>query len=356
MAEDIWQNSQMVLARSRKEAMALLEPDFFSAGVIVVGPEEGSFWALPPLLLSNREIKPLTLVIFEDLKSLQETICCFDCDGFFTTRVVTPLCRLSLDLAIAAILCRSEGPVAVVALKREKKSPFSRQSFGSWLAHEFAHWAIYIWADLQGISPVNIPQLLREGLSEYIEFSLVHGHPYLYPLAPTFLHPIASAWAQQGGGLANVPQGLLYDVGLSLIDFLVRKKQNLWSNLIRELPKWIENWPKCIADWEGEWRKWLLEEEVEPWAKAYSRFLVEEGVFWVKLVEPLFPNLPKIVADIKSDEDVDRLWDVIFGPIPTPDERTLNELRKRECVFHLMSMSERCSSELREILRDSGLP
>jgi len=79
-------NSQMVLARSRKEAVALLGPDFFSAGVIVVGPGEGSFWALHPLLLSDREIKPLTLVIFEDLKSLQETICCFDCAGFLPLR------------------------------------------------------------------------------------------------------------------------------------------------------------------------------------------------------------------------------------------------------------------------------
>jgi hypothetical protein len=45
-------------------------------------------------------------------------------------------------------------------------------------------------------------------------------------------------------------------------------------------------------------------------------------------------------------------WEVIFGPTLHPSEKALAELRKRECVFHLVAMSESCPPELYKKVQD----
>ena len=345
-----WRNPQKVSAGSLEEARLLLGPEFPQAGVVVPGPESGTFWALSPLLLGERQISPLTLVLFEDVKSLQEPSCLFSTFAFFFSGPLPPNYRAILDPYLDALIGESEGPVAVLPLQRERSSPATRY-FQNRLAHELAHWVMKIWAEERGLELGKIPPLLKEGLAQYTQLSLIYEPPHLAPVVPPSVHSVAAVWAQRGGGLTDVPLGLLYDVGISLIDFLVRKEYGRFWRVLKKIPEWLADWPMRTAEWEEEWREWL-KGEVEPRAKAYLRLLVEDAFFWVDLVKPLFPDLPDLVAKIEKEEDVDRLWEVILGPIPTPDQKALAELHKRECLFRLAIASEKDPLGLREILRD----
>lgn len=213
------------------------------------------------------------------------------------------------------------------------------------LAHETAHWATLVWAEEHGLSYDALPWLLREGLAEFTLFALSFG-PHRDRVAPTLLHPVAAVWAQRGGGLADAPNELVYDVGLSLVDFLVRKYY-LFGNVLRLLPSFLEDWNARLAEWEGEWREWLRG-EVPLSAPVSTRLRVENAFYVISLVEPLFPDVRDVVREITAEEDVTWFWDSISGPPPTPTPDALGKLRERECVFRLAAQREGGPPEIRE--------
>ncbi|GAB4307417.1 MAG: hypothetical protein Kow0097_07520 [Candidatus Bipolaricaulota bacterium] len=339
-----WRSPREVPAASREEAREILGPDFPLAGVIVPGPEEGSFWALSPLLLGEREIRPLTMVVFAGVNALQEAFCRFGTAGFFVPSPTPESFPGFPDRQVAALVTESEGPVVVVPL--EGRPPFApNDDFLMLLAHEMAHWATLVWAEEHGLSMDEMPRLLTEGLADYTLYSL-HSRPlHRLPAKPVEIHSVSAAWARRGG-LADVPGSLVYSVGLSLVDFLVRKEHTHFVRVLNKLPEWLEDWPSSLAQWEVEWRDWLGG-EVDPGAVVHQRILLD-GVFaWAQLVEPLFPDVWVLVRGIEQEEDVGVFWDYIFGPIPTPSEAALEEMRKRECVLQLMAQDDEVPPEIR---------
>jgi hypothetical protein len=340
-----WRNPQEISANSQEEARLVLSPDFSPAGVVVPGPEAGTFWAVPSLLLRELEINPLTLVVFPAIGELQTSLCAFNWAGAFFRHPPSSERLALLDSPVAAVLREIGGPA--ILLPVIGRPPMTSQDyFMSILAHEIGHWATLVWAEGHGLDMAGMTGLLIEGLAEYTEFTLSFGEPDRHRAAPVSLHPVAAVWAQRGGGLADAPNELIHAVGLSLVDFLVRKHY-LFGNVLRLLPSFLEDWNARLAEWEGEWREWLRG-EVPPWAPVRTRLLVEKVFYVASLVEPLFPNAWDVVRGTTAEEDVAWFWASISGPPPTPTPDALQKLRERECVFRLAAQREGVPPEVRE--------
>ena len=343
-----WRNPEVIHAWSREKARLLLNPEFSPSGLVLPGSVDGTFWALPPLLFGERETEPLTLVVFADMSGLQESFCSFGSAGFFSSRVVFESYRAILDPRVAALVTEGEGPVVVVS-REEGLTDAPKDYLLGLLSHEFAHWATWVWAEEHGLSMDAMPRLLREGLAEYTRFTLSYGEPYQHPVAPSLLHPVAAAWAQQGG-LADLPAELDYPVGLSLVDFLVRKERGNWERVLETLPEFLGGWTARLAEWDEEWKAWL---DGEPWlqAEVHVRLLIAGALFWATMLEPLFPDVWDLLSGIATVDDIGLFWEHIFGPVLTPAPDALEEMRKRECVFHLVAQDEAVPPVVREQVR-----
>jgi len=340
-----WRTPQVVVAPDPGEARSLLGPDFPPRGVVVPGKEEGTFWALPPLIVGDREVQPLSLVVFPAIEEMHTSLCGFHVGAAFV--FPSPACeRLWLrDLPIAAVLRDMKGPVVILPVVG--KPPMTHMDpFLRYLAHEIGHWATLVWAEGHGLDMAAMPRLLVEGLAEYSEFAVSFGEPDRHRVAPASLHPVAAVWAQRGGGLADAPSVLDHGLGLSLVDFLVRKYHH-FVRVLHLLPSFLEDWNARLIEWEGEWREWLRG-EVPAWAPVYTRLLVENVFSVAGLVEPLFPGIWDLLRGIATEEDVASFWDLISGPPPTPTPDALQKLRERECVFRRMALDEEVPPEVRE--------
>ena len=247
-----WATPEVVEAPTRAEARVLIGSDLPPEAVLAVGSEPGTFWVLRPLLLGDRRIPPLALVVFPDVPAIQDAV------GHYGV-----------------------GPCSLWARMRRRStgtwpSPGSPSSSGSWgrlpcsppapacppftpkdyflhaLAHEVAHWAMVVWARGQGLTAERIPPLLREGLATYTQLSFLVT-PHMVP--PPMLHPVAALWARTGS-LTAVPRTFTYEVGVSLVDFLVRRHG--WERVLVLLPGYLSSWEEHLVGWDEPWRAWLV--------------------------------------------------------------------------------------------------
>lgn len=333
-----WLTPEVIEAQTLEEARSRLRLDMPSRCAIVPGGEKGTFWVLPPLLLGDREISPLSLVVFPVVQDLDAAVCGYGTSAIFWRAPSVSAWLALLDSPVAAELREIGGP-AISLTRVGRLSGTDRDHFLRSLAHEIGHWVTFVWAEGHGFDWVGIPSLLREGLAVYTEFALSYGEPHRYPHAPASLHPVAAVWAQGGGGLTAFPSEFVYPVGLSLVDFLVRKAYNSFVRVLGLLPGFLETWDARLSEWEAEWREWLRG-EVPPWASASTRLLAEHVYTVASLVEPLFPEVWDVVRGITSEEDVDRFWASISGPLPTPTRETVAKLRERECLFRAIAQLE----------------
>ncbi len=340
-----WRAPQQVSADSLQEARLTLGPDFSPAGVIVPGPEEGSYWALAPLRLGEREIMPLTLVVFPEVGDLQASLCRFSAGGVFVRDPSRSASLDQLDPPIASLLREVDGPV--VAVPVVGRPPLTtRDYFLEYLAHEIAHWATLVWSESLGLDMDAMPLLLTEGLAEYTRFTVTYGEPRRHPIAPSSLHPVAAVWAEQGS-LLDAPRGIVYELGLSLVDFIVRRDYLYWERVLRLLPEWLDDWTARLSDWDDDWRAWLRG-EVPPWAPWYAHLLAMDAFHRASFVEPLFPDVWDRLWDVTDDEGLTELWDTLSVPPASLTPDALEKLRVRECVFRLFAVVEAAPPEVRE--------
>jgi len=337
-----WRTPQVVATATLGEARSLLGPGFPASGVVVPGAEEGTFWVLPPLTVGDREIRPLSLVVFPQMEDMQTALCAFHAAGVFFLDPPSSEWLALLDSPAAALLREIEGPAIVLPV-------VGKDYFLHILAHEIAHWATLVWADGHGLDMAGLPLLLMDGLAEYTHVTLAYGEPGRHPGPPASLHAVAAAWAHRGG-LVDVPSQLDDFVGLSLVDFLVREHHH-FVRVLDLLPSFLSDWNALLAEWEGEWREWLRG-EVPPRVPVYVRLLVEEVFFVASLVEPLFPGVWDVVRGITTEEGVALFWDDISGPPPPPTPDALQKLRARECMFRLATQLESVPPDVRAQVRE----
>lgn len=95
-----------------------------------------------------------------------------------------------------------------------------------------------------------------------------------------------------------------------------------------------------MARWEGEWKEWLRG-EVQPQLFLYIRVLIDGVDLAVSFVAPLFPGLDGLFQVFSTEDDVDRFWELLSGPPPSPTAEAVAQLRARECPFRLAAQSEK---------------
>ncbi|MCX7844176.1 MAG: hypothetical protein N2507_02275 [Candidatus Bipolaricaulota bacterium] len=323
-----WGTLQEVRAQTAQEARALLGEGFPAQGLVVPGPKPETFWAIPPLRFRDRELQPLTLVVFPSDEALEESLGVYGVSGVF----IPPGERWRKPLALAdpwiwQLIQSVPGPILLVPW--EGLPPLSpRDYFLLALSHEMAHWATLVWAEEQGLDFHTLPLLLIEGLAEYTRRGSVVP-PHIPPFQVYFL---AAAWAREGG-LRDLPprSTVLYDVGASLVDFLSRKYS--WASLLNRLPAWLAAWEEHLARWEEEWRAWLAG-ELSPEARRLYAVAQQELLTCVRLVLPLFPKAWDLALDILAGRrEIQAFGDLLEGPLPPPTPELWEKLARRARLF-----------------------
>ncbi len=164
-----WRTPQVVGEGSAAKARELLGPDFPEAGVVVPG---------------EVATKPLALVLVPGVADLQVGFCAFGFSALFTPDPSKTISMARVDHPLPVAVREISGPVIVV--------PSSSERFQWSFVHEVAHWLTYVWAEQNGLGFRSL------------------------------MHPAAAALATRGG-LTDVPEPLNYEVGTSLVHFLVCK-------------------------------------------------------------------------------------------------------------------------------------
>ncbi len=340
-----WATPEVVEAPTRAEARALLGSDLPPEAVLAVGPEPGTFWVLRPLLLGERRMQPLTLVVFPDVPALQDAVGHYGAGALFALGEDEEREHWEVAEPWLAELVGELGAPAVLA-PRAGLPPFTPQDyFLHALAHEVAHWAMVVWARGQGLAADGIPPVLREGLATYTQLSFLVT-PGMVP--PPMLHPVATLWARTGS-LTAVPRTFTYDVGVSLVDFLVRRHG--WERLLVLLPGYLSSWEEHLVGWDEPWRAWLVGAP-PPGAHVLFR-IIEEGLpLCARMVQPLFPQAWDLVASVRTEADVDRFWKVFSQPVPPPSPELWEELRRRERMFSHLAVDREVEDEVRRRARE----
>ena len=340
-----WATPEVVEATTRAEARALLGSDLPPEAVLAVGPEPGTFWVLQPRLLGERRIQPLTLVVFPDVPALQDAVGHYGVGALFALGEDEERELWDVAEPWLAELVGELGAPAVLA-PRAGLPPFTpKDYFLHALAHEVAHWAMVVWAQCQGLTAARIPPLLREGLATYTQLSFLVT-PGKVP--PSLLHPVAALWARTGS-LTAVPHTFTYEVGVSLVDFLVRRHG--WERLLVLLPEYLSSWEEHLGGWDEPWRAWLAG-DLPPEAHVLFRIVAEALPLCARMVQPLFPQAWDLVASLRTEEDLERFWDLFSQPLPPPSPELWEALRRRERMFAHLALDPETGEELRRGAQD----
>lgn len=338
-----WETRRVVTAPNREEARRDLGEDFSPAGLVVPSPEEGTFWALPPLLLGEREIQPLTLLVFPDLRALQDAYGVYGMGAAFFYPGAREVCPSLLEPWFRDLLAHLEGPVVIVSIEGSRPAS-SEDRFLQNIAHEVAHWATWLWCEMHGVDMRDLAPLLLEGLADYTTIALHYGPPDRLPLPPGYLYPAAAVWSQKGR-LQDTPPPLYYEVGLSLVDFLVRRLYS-FSRVLNSLPELVKDWAGRLAEWEGEWQDWF-KGGLAPMAHVRYRIITEGVYFAAQMVQPLIPTAWDFASQITTEAQIDRFWALFSGPTAEPSPEAWKELRKWERLFSCLAETEGIPEEVR---------
>lgn len=109
------------------------------------------------------------------------------------------------------------------------------------------NWLTALVCKNAGVKLSALPSVIRARIAEYTARSLTEET----------LHwkAVAAAWAQDGGKLTNVPPPLNYDVGTSVVSYLVA--QEGVQKFIGSLPELATDWSKEATAITPGWRAWL---------------------------------------------------------------------------------------------------
>jgi len=70
------------------------------------------------------------------------------------------------------------------------------------------------------------------------------------------------------------------------------------------------------------------------------------------MVQPLFPQAWDLVASARTEEDLERFWDLFSQPLPPPSPELWEELRRRERMFAHLALDPEVEDEVRRRARE----
>lgn len=217
------------------------------------------------------------------------------------------------------------------------------------LRHELAHWAFSMWCQRHGLDMRSFPKVVLEGFAEYTAHTL-SGDPDRWKR-------IAAVWAQHGR-LADTPPALAYDVGTSLVAYLVARDGK--QGFLAELPQLAVDWNAQAEALTPGWRKWLS--EVKPSAADRAMYEAKlERLYQCYLM--LKPVLPAGVEDLVhrvdtgngTMDDIDQFWHIIRTGLNKPRIDGWNDLIHRQDTLLIVGIRDGDDSSVIERLQELEL-
>ncbi len=192
------------------------------------------------------------------------------------------------------------------------------------LRHEIAHWLFSMWCQQHGLKFDSFPKLITEGFADYTRHSLSNE--------PDRWRRVAAVWAQHGG-LADTPPALAYDVGTSLVAYLVD-----WDGkqgFLAELPQLAVDWNAQAKALTPGWRKWLGTVAVSPGDRALYEARLERLYTCALLLDPVLPQqawdlVHRVDAGEGTMDDIDQFWHIVRTGLIKPRIDGWNDLIRRQ--------------------------
>jgi hypothetical protein len=287
MPEDTWTESKY---------------DPFTAGFVPIpSPTASVMWAIPLPSWQGEAILPLTLIAMFN-PTLQKSLVGSHAEASFSHRSpIYTVLSLNPDPSLAMLMIRSNSVVF------DYHSPQLRRS----LYHELSHWLTSLLCQRHGLSLQDLPHMFREGFAEYTAYKLSRDTSWRYTVA---------VWAESHG-LSDIPYHISYPVGASLIAFLVERDGI--DAFIENLPDLAENWDQFISDITPAWQAWASNYEIDEAHRAYAEATIEQLALVYRILQPVLSYEAFLILDpvysLAGEMDaIDRFWQLISAPIPTP--------------------------------------
>ncbi len=202
------------------------------------------------------------------------------------------------------------------------------------LRHELGHWLFTMWCQKRGIDIDSFPKLVREGFADYTRHSLSDDSGRW--------KKIAAIWAQSGG-LMNVPPSLAYDVGTSLIAYLVARDGK--PGFLYKLPQLATDWKAQAAALTPGWRKWLSTVSVSAGDRAMYEARLERLYLCALLLKPVLPQrawdlVHRVDAGAGTMDDIDQFWKIVRTELIAPRIDGWSDLIHREDSLLLVGIKD----------------
>ncbi len=193
------------------------------------------------------------------------------------------------------------------------------------LRHELGHWLFTMWCQKRGIDVDSFPKLVQEGFADYTRHALSNNPDQQWK-------KVAAIWTQYGG-LDNVPPSLVYDVGTSLIAYIVT--QNGQAGFWRMLPQLAADWKAQATALVPGWRKWLDTVSISTGDQALYEARLERLYTCALLLKPVLPQqawdlVCRLKAGTGTMDDIDQFWKIVHTRLITPRIDGWNDLIHRE--------------------------
>ncbi len=199
------------------------------------------------------------------------------------------------------------------------------------LDHEIAHWLTSLVCRYEGTDFGSLPPVMAEGIADYTAYSLSG--------AGRRWENVAAAWVQAGGKLDSVPPPLWYDVGTSVVDYLVERKGK--DVLLYSLPEFAADWARQAAAITPGWRASLHNEKLTDGDRALYEATLERLDLCAWMLDPVLPPeaqalLDKLYTGKGAPSDIDAFWKLISTAPPPPSHDAWARLARREDTFRIV--------------------
>jgi len=321
-----WNQGMMAKLQSPSVPLAeLLNPDYS----LVHGtplPEAGSdtLLIIPAPSWGGEKIPPMIIGVYPDYELMDAACGDYSIAGLYGPPV--PLRDLMLQGAT--------GPSASLVPILASKWDIIISRGDDWrfaLYHELAHWATHLACMEMGIDFDSLPPVIKEGIADYTAHRLLKEEGYW--------KAVAAAWGQAGGELTHVPPPLYYDVGTSVVSYLVARRGR--EGFLHSLSAFAADWGSEAARIAPGWRTTVGGSRLSESDRALYEAELERLGLCAWLLDPVIsPEARRLITRIYADQgklsDIDAFWNIISAVPPRPSEDSWDRLARREGTFRLV--------------------
>ncbi len=271
---------------------------------------------------NGRRIPPLIIGVYPDRESMNAACRDYSFIGIYGPPFSFHELMLEKPTAPSASLIPIIASGSDITLTRTDDWQFT-------LDHELAHWLTDLVCRYEGTDFGSLPGVIREGIADYTAYSLA-GDDHCW-------QNIAAEWVRAEGNLDGVSPPLWYDVGTSLVSYLVERTGK--EGVMHLLPAFVADWAKQAAAIAPGWQASLHGVKLTDGDRAlYEARLERLGLCAWMLAPVLPPTAGALVDRLYTGEgtlsDIDAFWKVVSVVPPVPSPRVWSQLARRENTFH----------------------